>query len=216
MIQHLPWCPHEHAGTCIPNSGVASSIKMIWPKSARQSPSTGLRAGRRFLVCCATAGNGGKPTARSRIKPVEDSNKPPSTDSSYGKKASDKNASRPKKGKPGGRKGHKGHRQELISPTELNPPCDCLPLFLSNESPYNCLARNYTQLKKERRHPSTHVFNSCISGTRQSLCPAKMTVSTSPVLITASLTPLGENILFYSCQERLFKASRNSKCFPLR
>lgn len=47
------------------------------------------------------------------------SNKPPSTDPPYGKNASDENASKPKKGKPSGRKGHKGHRQELMPPTEV-------------------------------------------------------------------------------------------------
>jgi transposase len=54
------------------------------------------------------------------------SNKPPSSNSPY-----QENTPKPDKGKPGGRKGHKGHRQQLMSPTKtevVHPdscPCGC-------------------------------------------------------------------------------------------
>ena len=52
------------------------------------------------------------------------SNKPPSSDSPY-----QENAPKPNKSKPGGRKGHKGHRQQLMPPTRteaIHPgPCPC-------------------------------------------------------------------------------------------
>jgi len=52
------------------------------------------------------------------------SNKPPSSDSPYQEKDP-----KPDKGKPGGRKGHKGHRQQLMTPTRTEPvepgPCSC-------------------------------------------------------------------------------------------
>lgn len=52
------------------------------------------------------------------------SNKPPSTDSPYKEKEA-----KPGKRKPGGRKGHKGHRQQLMAPTKtesVHPgPCTC-------------------------------------------------------------------------------------------
>jgi transposase len=52
------------------------------------------------------------------------SNKPPSSDPPY-----QENNPNPKKGKSGGRKGHKGHRQQLLTPTKTEPvhpgPCSC-------------------------------------------------------------------------------------------
>ena len=52
------------------------------------------------------------------------SNKPPSSDSPY-----QETTPKPDKGKPGGRKGHKGHRQQLMPPTRtevIHPgPCTC-------------------------------------------------------------------------------------------
>ena len=52
------------------------------------------------------------------------SNKPPSSDSPY-----QENTPKPDKGKPGGRKGHQGHRQQLMPPTKtevVHPgPCTC-------------------------------------------------------------------------------------------
>ena len=52
------------------------------------------------------------------------SNKPPSSDSPY-----QENTPKPDKGKPGGRKGHQGYRQQLMPPTKtevVHPgPCTC-------------------------------------------------------------------------------------------
>jgi transposase len=43
------------------------------------------------------------------------SSKPPSSDSPFARKASEK------KGKPGAKKGHKGVRQQLLEPTDIKP-----------------------------------------------------------------------------------------------
>jgi len=53
------------------------------------------------------------------------SNQPPSSDSPYKKPVKQPG----KKGKPGAKKGHKGHRQQMLSPSEIKPippaPCQC-------------------------------------------------------------------------------------------
>jgi transposase len=63
------------------------------------------------------------------------SNKPPSSDPPYKEKES-----QPKKCKPGGRKGHKGHRQQLMPPTKtkaVHPgPCTCGCRTFRNLRPY--------------------------------------------------------------------------------
>jgi len=63
------------------------------------------------------------------------SNKPSSANSPY-----QENAPKPNKGKPGGRKGHKGHRQQLMTPTKtesVNPgPCSCGCRTLKDLKPY--------------------------------------------------------------------------------
>lgn len=53
------------------------------------------------------------------------SNQPPSSDSPYKKPVKQPGG----KGKPGGRRGHKGHRQQMLDPTQTRPvppaPCPC-------------------------------------------------------------------------------------------
>ncbi|MGA2404947.1 MAG: DUF6444 domain-containing protein [Syntrophobacteraceae bacterium] len=56
----------------------------------------------------------------------QNSNRPPSSDSPYQKPGSEKEK---KKGKVKSRKGHKGHRQQMLEPTETRSvcpqPCTC-------------------------------------------------------------------------------------------
>ncbi|MCK9295219.1 MAG: transposase [Desulfobulbaceae bacterium] len=63
------------------------------------------------------------------------SNRPPSSDPPYKEKGA-----QPKKRKPGGRKGHKGHRQQLMPPTKtkaVHPgPCICGCRTFRNLRPY--------------------------------------------------------------------------------
>jgi len=63
------------------------------------------------------------------------SNRPPSSDPPYKEKES-----QPKKRKPGGRKGHKGYRQQLLPPTKtkaIHPgPCTCGCCTFKNQRPY--------------------------------------------------------------------------------
>ena len=69
-------------------------------------------------------------------KNSSNSNQPPSSDSPYKKKTKDK----PKDKKPGGKKGHKGHRQELLEPTQtesLKPEsCSCGTTDFPETQPY--------------------------------------------------------------------------------
>lgn len=67
------------------------------------------------------------------------SNKPPSTDAPF-KKPKPKTDTKKKKGKPGARKGHKGHRQTLHTPTEVRKmhpkQCACGCCRFEDEKPY--------------------------------------------------------------------------------
>ncbi len=66
------------------------------------------------------------------------SNKPPSSNSPY-----EKNTPKPTKGKPGGRKGHKGHRQQLMPPTKTE---EILP------GPCTCGCKTFTELRPYHTH----------------------------------------------------------------
>jgi len=66
------------------------------------------------------------------------SNKPPSTDSPY-----KQNKPKTNKAKSGGRKGHKGHRQQLIPPTKTENV---------HPGPCTCGCRTFTELRPYRTH----------------------------------------------------------------
>ncbi len=69
------------------------------------------------------------------------SSRPPSSDNTYKKKSSDKKTGEKEPGKSGGKKGHKGHRQVMLDPTEkrnLQPgPCSCGNSNYLKTTPYH-------------------------------------------------------------------------------
>ncbi len=80
--------------------------------------------------------------ARVRVnKDSSNSDKPPSSDSPYKERVT-KTTNKPK-GKPGARRGHKGHRQKLMQPTEVVPvmPDEC-----------QCGHKEFENIKEFYRH----------------------------------------------------------------
>ena len=111
--------------------------------------------------------------ARVRVnKDSSNSDKPPSSDSPYKERVT-KTTNKPQ-GKPGARRGHKGHRQKLMQPTEVVPvmpdECQCGHKEFENiKEFYRHQEVELPEIKLEVRHFVLHQGDCAVSYTHLTL-----------------------------------------------